>query len=173
MSIKISTTFLIWVAAAVLFTLTAVGGHGFAGTWIALSPEASLPNAVSTSLDSGPIAPVHARPPVVTDKLSAVVTAFQAGNVEELSRYFDTYVDLTLPDKRVGSCSRSQAKMVLRDFFETYKVKSFNIQVKGEGESTGYCIGTLQTASGNFRTTLFVRQEGEQSLLKEINMTAR
>jgi hypothetical protein len=176
MSIKFSSTFLIWVAAAVLFTLTAVGGHGFAGTWTTLSPGAALSDAMtsvpSTVAAAGPLTvrQVDNRP--MADKLNGVVAALQAGNIDQLSRYFDAYVDLTLPERHIGSYSRSQAKMVLGDFFETYKVKGFNIQVKGEGGSTGYCIGTLQTTGGNFRTSLFVREEGDQSMIKELDLSS-
>jgi hypothetical protein len=151
MSAKLSRSFLIWGAAAILITFTAAGARrGFPSLgW------GSAPTVVSP------------------DRLGGVVSALQSGNAEELSRYFDSYVDLTLPDKRVGSCSKSQAKMVLRDFFDTYKVKGFNIQVKGESENPSYCIGTLQTKGGDFRTTLFIRQEGDQTLIKEINLAAR
>ena len=143
---KAYRTFLVWGAAAVLLTFTAVGGRR-AQVLTTLQPQAGL---------SSP------------NQMGGVVSALQAGNAEELARYFDSYVDLTLPDRRVGSCSKSQAKMVLRDFFDTYKVKGFNVQVRGGGQNPGYCMGTLQTAGGNFRTTLFIREEGEQPLIKEI-----
>lgn len=173
MSIKFSSTFLIWVAAAVLYTLTAVGGHGFTTTWTALSPGSSLSGAVSAlPTGAGPIPEPASRMADTRDKFTGVVTALQAGNVDELSRYFDAYVDLTLPDKRLGSYSKIQAKMVLRDFFETNKVKGFVIQSKGEGGTNAYCIGTLQTSGGNFRACLFVRQEGDQPLIKEIDFSA-
>lgn len=153
MSAKLSRTFLIWGAAAILITFTAAGArHGFPGLGLGGGSRATL---------SSP------------DRLGGVVNALQAGNAEELSRYFDAYVDLALPDKRVGSYSKSQAKMVLRDFFDTYKVKGFNVQVTGRGENPSYCIGTLQTKGGDFRTSLFIRQEGDQTLIKEINLAAR
>lgn len=151
MSVKLSRTFLIWGAAAILITFTAAGAHR---------------GLMMTSGDSLAVLPG-------ADRLGAVVNALQSGNAEELSRYFDSYVDLTLPDKRVGSCSKSQARMVLRDFFDTYKVKGFNVQGKGEGDNPNYCIGTLQTTGGNFRTTLFIHQEGQTTLIKEINLASR
>ena len=144
---KASRTFLIWGAAAVLLTFTAVGGRR-ALVLTGFGPQ-------TTTLSS-------------PNQLGGVVSALQAGNAEALARYFDSYVELTLPDRHVGSCSKSQAKMVLRDFFDTYKVKGFDVQVKGGSQNPGYCLGTLQTTGGNFRTTLFIREEGEQTLIKEI-----
>ena len=150
MSAKLSRTFLIWGAAAILITFTAAGAHRGFPTLDSDAPAAA-PSA---------------------DRLGGVVSALQTGNAEGLSQYFDSYVDLTLPDKRVGSCSKSQAKMVLRDFFDTYKVRGFNIQSKGEGANPGYCTGTLRTNGGDFRTTLFIRQEGEQTFIKEVSLAA-
>jgi hypothetical protein len=150
-SAKTSKSFLIWGAAALLLTFTVAGGHrGFFGA------SADIPPVVSSA-----------------DKLQPVVNALQTGNAEELSRYFDSYVELTLPDRQVGSCSKSQAKMVLRDFFDTYRVKGFYMQAKVNAINPGYCTGTLRTSAGNFPTTLFIRQEGEQALIKEISLAAR
>ena len=112
------------------------------------------------------------RPAAVTapsGKLQEVIKALKSGNAEQLSKYFDSYVDLTLPEKRVITYSRRQAIMVLSDFFETYKVKSFSPQpVTGAG-SSDYCIGTLQTSGGAFRTTLFIATEGDRTMIREIN----
>jgi len=107
------------------------------------------------------------------DRLVDVVNALKAGNAEQLSKYFDSYIDLTLPDKRVISYSRSQAKMVLGAFFDTYRVKSFNMQTRGGGDKDNYCIGTLQTSGGSFRTMLFIKQEGNLPMIKEINLTSK
>ena len=107
------------------------------------------------------------------DRLVGVVNALRTGNAEQLSRYFDSYVDLTLPDKRVISYSRSQAKMVLGAFFDTYRVKSFNMQTRGGGDVDNYCIGTLMTSNGSFRTMLFMKQEGNVPMIKEINLASR
>jgi len=150
---KLSRTFLIWGAAAILITFTAAGAHrGFF-----LSP---VTETVSR--------------PEAADRLTPVVSALQTGNAEALSHYFDSYVDLTLPDKPVGSCSKSQARMVLRDFFETYKVKGFQVQnAAGNKDNPGYCVGTLQTLGGNFRTSLFIRQDGETPVIKEIALATR
>jgi hypothetical protein len=109
-------------------------------------------------------------PSAPSDKLAEVVNALKSGNAEQLSKYFDSYVDLTLPDKRVESYSKRQATMVLSDFFETNKVKSFSMQTLGNGETNNYCVGTLRTAGGIFQATLFIRKEGDHPMIKEINL---
>jgi hypothetical protein len=109
-------------------------------------------------------------PSAPSGKLVEVISALKSGNAEQLSKYFDSYVDLTLPDKRVESYSKRQATMVLSDFFETYKVRNFAMETQGDGETTNYCVGTLQTAGGIFHTTLFIRKGGDHPMIKEINL---
>ena len=102
------------------------------------------------------------------DKIGAVASALNAGNAEGLSRYFDSYVDLTLPDKRVVSYSKRQAMMVLSDFFDTNKVQRFSILTQNNAETANYCVGTLQTSGGTFQATIVIRREGDRTTIKEI-----
>ena len=101
------------------------------------------------------------------DNMDVVVTAIRSGNVTQLSPFFDVRVDITLPDKS-DTYSRTQAEMVIGDFFNTNVVQNFKITQQGESGGTFYCAGILQTRSGNFRTTLFFRQKGDKHFLQEI-----
>src|SRR6476646_8900408 len=101
------------------------------------------------------------------DNMDAVVTAIRAGNVNQLSSFFDVRVDITLPDKS-DTYSKTQAEMVIGDFFNTNVVQNFKITQQGESGGTVYCAGILQTRSGNYRTTLFFRQKGDKHFLQEI-----
>jgi hypothetical protein len=101
------------------------------------------------------------------DNMDVVVTAIRSGNVTQLSPFFDVRVDITLPDKS-DTYSRSQAEMVIGDFFNTNVVQNFKITQQGESGGTFYCAGILQTKSGNYRTTLFFRQKGDKHFLQEI-----
>lgn len=99
--------------------------------------------------------------------LDAVTTAFRSGNVSQLSPYLDIRVDISLPDK-TDTYSKSQAEMVIRDFFNTHAVRNFKIIQQGESGDYIFCTGILQTLSGNYRTTLFFRQKGGKQYLQEI-----
>jgi len=101
------------------------------------------------------------------DNMDVVVTAIRSGNVTQLSSFFDARVDITLPDKS-DTYSKTQAEMVISDFFNTNVVKNFKITQQGESGGTFYCAGILQTRSGNYRTTLFFRQKGDKHFLQEI-----
>ena len=101
------------------------------------------------------------------DNMDAVVTAIRTGNVTRLSPFFDSRVDISLPDKS-DTYSRTQAEMVIGDFFSNNAVQNFKITQQGESGGTFFCTGLLVTSSGNFRTTLFFKQKGDKHYLQEI-----
>ncbi len=96
-----------------------------------------------------------------------VVTAIKSGDANQLSQYFDNMVEITLHEKS-NSYSRSQAEVVLKDFFNSFGVKSFSIVHKGSNSGSEFCIGNLQTRNGDFRTTIFMKTRGEKQVLQEI-----
>jgi len=96
-----------------------------------------------------------------------VAIAIRSGNISQLSEYLDNRVDITLPD-RSDTYSKSQAEMIIRDFFSTNEVRSFKIKRKGENSGSEFCVGILQTRNGDFQTTVFMKQKGDKQLLQEI-----
>ena len=179
MSLKISSNFLIMGLIAVLVILTAAGGRrlflgkdnvlpsGLVGVSTGSAPPASKNQVILTSA-AGVAGDAQDLP--VDEKLDGVLTALTNGNAEELSKYFDSYVDLSLPDRPGSSYSRIQAKMVLRDFFDTYHVKRFSLQ-NGTSSSSNYCVGTLETAGGKFKASMYIRRDGTQPLIREFDLT--
>lgn len=104
--------------------------------------------------------------------IDGVVSALKTGNAPELSKYFDDNVELTLPAK-TDSYSKAQAQLVLRDFFATNGgVKNFELKHKGDSPGGHYCIGTLQTKSGNFRGHIFLKTKGNKEVVKEIRFVS-
>lgn len=94
--------------------------------------------------------------------------ALKAGNASQLSRYFDNRIDLSLPDK-TDNYSRTQAEMIIKEFFSSAGVRNFELKYKSEKSGSNYCVGTLQTRSGNFRTTLFMKQKGDRQYLQDLS----
>ena len=108
---------------------------------------------------------VTARPASVT--FDDIAVAMRSGNAGQLSRYLDTRVDISLPEKS-DTYSKSQAEMIIRDFFSTNGVQNFLVKRKRENGASEYCIGVLQTRNGDYRTTLFIKQKGDRQLLQEL-----
>lgn len=103
--------------------------------------------------------------------IDEVVNAFKTGNVSVIAKFFDNTVEISLPGKS-NSYSKSQAEMVLKDFFTTNTVKNFEIIHKGENGGSQYCIGTLVTKNGTFRTTIFMKLKADKQFLQEIRLEA-
>jgi hypothetical protein len=106
-----------------------------------------------------------------TSSIDDVIGALRAGDTGELSKYFDDNLALTLPDKS-DSYSKAQATLILKDFFSNNGVKGFDVKHKGEQGGGQFCIGTLQTQAGNFRTTVFMKVKGAKEVVKEIRFQA-
>jgi Domain of unknown function (DUF4783) len=99
--------------------------------------------------------------------IDGVIGALRSGNAAVLAKYFDENVELTLPVKS-DSYSKAQAQVILKDFFANNGVKNFELKHKGDSPGGNYCIGTLQTKSGNFRAHVFMKSKGNTDVLKEI-----
>ena len=99
--------------------------------------------------------------------IEEIISALKAGNATELAKYFDNTVEITLPDKS-NSYSKSQAEVVLRDFFSNNPVKGLDILHKGENGGSQYCIVKLITKNASYRTTVYMKQKGNRQTLQEI-----
>ncbi len=96
-----------------------------------------------------------------------IVSAIKNGNASQLSKYIDNTIEITLRNKS-NTYSKSQAELVLKDFFENNSVKNFEILHKGDNESAQFIIGNLVTKNGDFRTTIYIKQKEDKLLLQEI-----
>lgn len=99
--------------------------------------------------------------------IDEVIGALRSGNSSELSKFFDENVELTLPDKS-DSYSKAQAQVIVKDFFGNNGVKGFDLKHKGDSPGGHFCIGTLQTNAGNFRTNVFMKTKNGREVVKEI-----
>jgi hypothetical protein len=108
----------------------------------------------------------------VATGIEDVTTALKSGNVSQIARYFDKSVDITLPGKS-NNYSKSQAELVLKDFFRLNAVRNFQVIHRGENSGSQYCIGNLVTVNGNFRTTVFMKLKGQKQSLQELRFEHR
>src|SRR4026207_1784666 len=98
-----------------------------------------------------------------------VISAMKSGNASGVTKYFDSYVDITMPDKS-SNYSKSQGDLILKDFFSNNGVKSFEVKHKGNNDNGDYCIGTLQTKNGSYRTTVYMRMKGGKQVIQDIRI---
>ena len=103
--------------------------------------------------------------------LDDVVVALRSGDADGLSKYFDDNLELTLPVKS-DSYSKAQALVILKDFFGNNSVKGFELKHKGDSPGGHYCVGTLQTKSGNFRATVFMKAKSGKEVINQLRFTS-
>lgn len=96
-----------------------------------------------------------------------VINALRNGNAAELAKYVDNNIEIALPSK-TDNYSRQQAVVILQDFFSNNGVKDFETKHRGDNGGSQFCIGTLITRSGNYRTTFFMTEKNGKQLVKEI-----
>lgn len=101
--------------------------------------------------------------------IDEVISALRSGNASTLAKYFDNYVDITMPEKS-NNYSKSQAEIILKDFFSSNEVKSFEVKHKGNNENGEYCIGTLETKNGSFRATVYMQVKGNKQVIQDIRI---
>ena len=101
------------------------------------------------------------------NNLEEVIDAIKDGKATELGKYMDDNLEITLPDKS-NKYSKAQAILILKDFLNNNEVKSFEVKHKGDQNGQPYCVGTLQTKSGNYRTTVFMKSKGGTNVIKQI-----
>jgi hypothetical protein len=109
---------------------------------------------------------------IVKTGIDDVIAAMRSGNAGLVAKYFDNMVDISTPDK-TNSYSKSQGELVLKDFFTNNPIKNFEIIHKGENAGSQFCIGTLLTKNGSFRTTIFMKQKGDGQVLQELRFENR
>src|SRR5215510_4048076 len=99
--------------------------------------------------------------------LDNVIDALKDGKASEIGKYLDENVEISLPDKS-NNYSKAQAVLILKDFFDNNEVKTFEVKHRGDQNGGEYCVGTLQTKSGNYRTTVFMKTKTGKDFIKAI-----
>ncbi len=99
--------------------------------------------------------------------IDEVVSAIKLGDAPKISKYFDNMVEISINEKS-HSYSKSQAEMVLRDFFSNKGVKTFKVAHRGNTHDSEYCVGSLTTESGDFRTTIFMKVRGDRKVINSL-----
>ena len=96
-----------------------------------------------------------------------ILGAIKKGDAMKISRHFDNLVEITLNDKS-SSYSRTQAEVVLKDFFSNHDVRSFTVIHRVNSNNGEYCVGTLSTSGGEYRTTILFKTKGDKKLVQKL-----
>lgn len=81
------------------------------------------------------------------------------GDVNSLSSWFADNLDVTVLS-RSRSCSKAQARQILRNFFDTYTPRSFEPTHRASEANKKYLIGILNAGGENFQVTIYAISSG-------------
>jgi hypothetical protein len=115
---------------------------------------------------TGMFAPVALK----ADDFKEISDAIRAGNAREVSKHFGNRVELTVQTSE-SICSKTQAEVILKDFFDNHTPTNFRIIHQGSStKGSKYAIGNLTTNNGSFRTYLFIKQVGNVYKIQELRI---
>lgn len=104
------------------------------------------------------------------DIFITIAKYIQKGDSEKLSIWFADNLEIDLMGEQI-SCSKTQAKYILKDFFEKHPPKKYNILHKSGNPNMRYAIGKLQCASGEeFRIILLLKSLNKNQLLVRVRI---
>ena len=106
-----------------------------------------------------------------SDIFEDIAGKIRNGDAKQLATYFGNSIDLSIVDKE-SVYSKSQAELIIKDFFSKNAPKSFSILHKGASpEGTQYAIGNLVTVNGKtFRASFYFKTINGKSVLQELRI---
>jgi hypothetical protein len=95
-----------------------------------------------------------------------IIKALKAGSVQQLSVYFDNYIDITLPGKEeIKNMGKNQSTITLGTFFQENGITGFDLASQREAGATMYMAGRLQTKSKQLNITILLKnKDGKHSI---------
>ncbi|MBQ0024199.1 MAG: DUF4783 domain-containing protein [Bacteroidales bacterium] len=103
------------------------------------------------------------------DVFTPIGKYIQAGDYESLSAWFADNLELEILGS-ANSCTRNQAKLIMKNFFIKYTPKKFTVIHKSGKSPMKYAVGTLSAGGENFRVILFVKSTPEKNYLEQIKV---
>lgn len=99
-----------------------------------------------------------------------IEAAMASGDAKALSVYFTDNIDLLVLETD-DVYSRQQAEIIVQRFFTDHPPVGYENKHRGKSRTAdSYQIGKLTTKSGNFRITVFVRREGDQTQIRQLRI---
>ena len=95
--------------------------------------------------------------------------AFKTGNVDKISEYLNSTVELVILDNE-DFYSKKVAESILKDFFDSHQVNEFTIKHQGGQNNANFAIGTLKTNDGVFRVYFLLKKVDSKSLIHQLRI---
>lgn len=101
-----------------------------------------------------------------------IVRAFSNGDMQQISSFLDSSVDLTIQNNG-GTKSRGQAQDAIASFFRNHRPSNFSVTHKTEKEKSGLMMGMLYTSSGNFQVLILTKKDGFKEIIHQLKIEGK
>lgn len=102
------------------------------------------------------------------NKGDEIAKLIRKGDAKELAHSFNTTIQLTLPDDD-GRFSRTQAELIIRNFFTKYPPRSFTINHQGSSaDGSQYYIGIYKSTNNTFRSYYLLKLVSDKALIHQL-----
>lgn len=104
-----------------------------------------------------------------TTTLERMPNLIKQADVRGMLPYLNTTLEIAVSDRQ-QTCTRSQAEVILRNFFAKHPPKDFKLIHKGSsGQGGEYLMGTLTSTTGTtYRTSIVIFEKNGQDLVHQL-----
>jgi len=103
------------------------------------------------------------------DVFTSIGKYIEAGDAEKLSAWFADNLELDITGS-VNSCTRSQAKLIMKNFFNNNTPKKFSIIHKSGRPPMSYAVGSLSAGAEKFRVIIYVKTEDGKNSVQQLRI---
>ena len=101
--------------------------------------------------------------------VDTIATTLKNGDSGALAKHLNPTIELELLGEE-NIYSRSQAELLLKDFFSRNKPTSFKVNHQGNKGNTSFAIGTLTTQTGSYRVSIFIKTDQSKLLIHQLRI---
>ena len=102
---------------------------------------------------------------------SSITKYLAAGDAAALSSWFADNLDVTVISSS-RSCSKKQAREILRTFFDAYTPRSFQVTHRASEANKKYMIGLLNAGGERFQVTIYATSSGGDTYkIQQLNIS--
>lgn len=98
-----------------------------------------------------------------------ILIALKTGSSSEIAKFFNSNVEMTVINKE-AVYSKSQAEIILRDFFSNNPPTEFKLMHKGGKDGAKYAIGNLKTSTKTFRVYFLVKNNNKTPYIQQLRI---
>lgn len=104
---------------------------------------------------------------LMPDLFSPVGKYLASGDCERLAYWFADNLDLEVKDESTN-CSRNQARLILKGFFDENPPSGFKILHKSTKESLRYAIGQLTAGGESYNVVIYIKSSGGKNFVEHL-----